>query len=87
MLELSPQYTTFTLKQLFERGKDWRQASRQEMRYWSVPGTFNTGIFVSPWALSALLTVNMLACTARRMGAFLKKEPGVPAVTSWLFPS
>lgn len=48
----------------------------------SVLGSIHTGIFVSPWflALSALLTVNMLACTARRMSTLLRKETGVPAI-------
>lgn len=50
----------------------------------SVIGTFNIGMFASPWFLtvSALLTVNMLACTARRINALREKETGVPAILS-----
>ena len=48
----------------------------------SVVGTFNVGIFKSPWflATSALLTINLLACTCRRLGAILKKRSSFPAV-------
>ncbi|MEG6522211.1 cytochrome c biogenesis protein ResB [Desulfotomaculum sp. 1211_IL3151] len=46
----------------------------------SVMGTFQMGIFVSPWflGLSALLTLNMLGCTVRRVKGLLKRDQGVP---------
>ena len=48
----------------------------------SVLGTFQVGVFVSPWflGLSTLLTLNMLGCTARRVKGLLKGDKGVPGV-------
>lgn len=48
----------------------------------SVLGTFQVGVFVSPWflGLSTLLTLNMLGCTARRVKGLLKGDKGVLGV-------
>ncbi len=46
----------------------------------SIIGTFNVGIFKSPWFLttSALLTINLLACTCRRLATLLKNKRNFP---------
>ncbi|GAB6181945.1 cytochrome c biogenesis protein ResB [Desulfotomaculum defluvii] len=48
----------------------------------SILGTFQSGIFVSPWflGLSALLTLNMLGCMAKRIKGLIKREQGVVKV-------
>lgn len=48
----------------------------------SILGTFNPGLFMSPWFLSfsALLTVNLLGCTCQRLQGLWKETQRVPAL-------
>lgn len=48
----------------------------------AVVGTFNTGVFISPWflGLSGLLTLNLLGCTARRLRGIFRDGGRIPQV-------